>query len=429
MKNKKDKKLKKFKAVLLAFSIFTSCCMCGCLEQLPFITTHGQTSPETAIDDELEEGEVEFVHTSNPEIDENNSDSGESIVSTSPLSESEIAAVVRNTDDVLAQYPDFSGTVLLSSGNQIIYEKSFGTTGNKKTPNENDTYYQIGSVTKQFTGTAILQLEKEGLINTSDTLDKYFPEYKQDFLKNITISHLLEMSAGMGDYMQIIEGDEKLIEEYFKAAQKSESDAKNYIVKTIFEAGIDNEPGKVYTYSNSAYYLLGVIIEQLTGKSYKEYLQENFFDLAGMTDTFFVGDGKDCQTGYSFAEEKFVCDTDDKYHAVEGDYPYLFSAGSVVSTVEDVNKWLDKVTSDEIFTKSDRKKVETSLMLYNYGWNTSDNLWHHSGRTYTYSSQVFLDYRTDTKMVILSNIAFYEDLGQISSSIYVPFVAEARLAK
>ena len=150
------------------------------------------------------------------------------------------------------------------------------------------------------------------------------------------------------------------------------------------------------------------------------------FDMAGMKDTYFVGDGMDYQIGYSFAQEKYVCEKNDKYLAAEGDYHYLFSAGSVVSTAEDVNKWLDVVVSDELFTASDRKKIEKSLMLYNYGWNTSDNMWHHSGRTYLYSSQVFADYHTDTKMVILTNIAFYDNLNQISLAMYLPLVSAAK---
>lgn len=417
--------MKKLLSALLTLSILSTGMLSGCMEQLDFITKTSNGADQTSSEEEvLDEGEVEFHHEENPEVEvvEQN------VPSTSRLTQSEIDAIIKNADDVLAQYPDFSGTVLMSSGNQIIYEKSYGKTGKGKDKNKNDTYYQIGSVTKQFTGTAILLLEREGKIKTSDTLDKYFPDdYKNyEWIKSITIEQLLQMTAGMGDYMQIIEGDQEILDGYLKAAKKSEHDAQRYIVKTIFDTGISTEPGKVYTYSNSAYYLLGLIIEQLSGMTYREYLQTNFFDMAGMTNTYFVGDGKDCQTGYSFAEEKYICEKNDKYLAAEGDYPYLYSAGSVVSTVEDVNKWLDVVVSNKLFTTEDRKKIEKSLMLYNYGWNTSDNLWHHSGRTYLYSSQVFADYHTDTKLVILSNIAFYDNLNQISLAMYLPLVSAAK---
>ncbi len=410
--------MKKILSVILSASVLSSFLMSGCLNR--FVEN---TAKESSESDVFEEGEVEFVHEFNPVIED---DPDNDAPSTCCLSQAQIDSLIKNADDVIAQYPDFSGTVLMASGNKIIYEKSFGKTGKGNEENCNSTFYQIGSVTKQFTGTAILLLEREGKLKTSDTIDIYFPEYDYDFLKTITVSHLLEMSAGMGDYMQLIEGNQELLDGYLKAVKKSEEDAKKFIVDTIFSDGISTTPGTVYIYSNSAYYLLGLIVEQLSGMSYREYLQENFFDKANMTDTYFVGDGKDNQTGYSFAQERYVSDTEDKYLKAEGDYPYLFSAGSVVSTAEDVNKWLNFVASDEIFMPSDRKKVEKSLMLYNYGWNTSDNLWHHSGRTYAYSSQVYVDYHTDTKLVMLTNIAFYENLNQIALGIYLPLVSASK---
>ncbi len=418
--------MKKLLSAILSFSILSTAVLSGCMQQFIVKNTSSPDDESVVSEDTLEEGEVEFHHEENPEI----TDVDDNIPSTSKLTQSEIDMIVKNADDVLAQYPDFSGTVLLSSGNKIIYEKSYGKTGKGTDKNKNDTYYQIGSVTKQFTGTAILLLERDGLLNTSETLDKFFPEYKKyDWIKSVTVEHLLQMTEGMTDYMELIEGNQELLDGYLKAAKKSEEEAQKFIVKTIFDAGISVTPGTTYRYSNSAYYLLGMIIEQLSGMSYRDYLQENFFDMAGMKDTYFVGDGMDCQIGYSFAQEKYVCEKNDKYLAAEGDYPYLFSAGSVVSTVEDVNKWLDVVVSDELFTTSDRKKIEKSLMLYNYGWNTSDNMWHHSGRTYLYSSQVYADYHTDTKMVILTNIAFYDTLNQISLSIYMPLMSVAKTKK
>ena len=145
--------------------------------------------------EELDDGEVYYHFEENPEIEPQElSDEP----STCPLSQSKIDALSKNVDEVIAQYPDFAGTVLLGSGNRIIYEKSFGKTGVRKNDNENDTIYQIGSVTKQFTGTAIMDLIKEGKISPSDTLDKYFPEYETG--KKITIDNLLHMRSGIPDY-------------------------------------------------------------------------------------------------------------------------------------------------------------------------------------------------------------------------------------
>lgn len=416
--------MKKILAAVLACAVFAGA-FSGCVSPIQKIANDNEPVLDS---DELDEGEVYFQFTENPEIEEPSYDSVSDEPSTCPLSQGSIDSIVKNAEDVIALYPDFSGTILLSSGNRIIMEKSYGKTGVKNNENENGTIYQIGSVTKQFTGTAIMQLIKEGKINTADTIDKYFPEYNYDFMKTVTVEHLLEMTSGMGDFMDIIEPNEELLKAYVKAANKSEDDAKKFILDTIFEYGITTDPGTVYTYSNSSYYLLGIMIERITDMKYRDYLQQNFFDRAGMKNTFFVGDGKDAATGYSPAQLKYVSDKETKELRAVGDYPYLFSAGSVVSTVEDVNKWLSLVTTDEIFTPQDRKVIEKSLMLYNYGWNTADNMWHHSGRTYAYSSQVFADYHTDTKMVILTNVSFYSDLNELALKVYLPLVNAAKQA-
>ena len=423
--------MKKILCYIISAVLLSSAALSGC----DFIISDSNTKDNVISEQEdtqSDEGEVEFHFFSNDDNPSKDRTLPKVIEpSTCPLSDSAIQYVTTNADNIIAQYPDFSGTVLMSSGNRIVYEKSFGTIDGK-TPNEDNTIYQIGSVTKQFTGTAILQLEKQDLLNVTDTLDKYFPEYTASagYLKDITVSQLLQMTAGFGDYMQTIENSEDLLNEYLKAAKESDDNAKKFIVSTIMNEGISTDPGTVYSYSNSSYYLLGIIIEQLSGMSYRDYLQKNFFDYADMKDTYFVGDGKDPCSGYSPAQEKYISDKEDKYRQAEGAYVYLFSAGSVVSTAEDVLRWLRVVSSsEEMYNATDRKIVEHSTWLYNYGWNTGDYIWHHSGRTYAYSSQIYADYKTDTQLVILTNVSFYEPLGELAYRVYYPLVDEVKKAK
>ncbi len=151
--------------------------------------------------------------------------------------------------------------------------------------------------------------------------------------------------------------------------------------------------------------------------------------MVGMNDTYFVGDGKDSQTGYSYSSGTYVSDTDSEELAAEGGYAYLFSAGGIVSTAEDINDWLDAVIDCKVITESDCDKIEGADYYYNYGWNTSDNCWHHSGRTYAYSSQIYLDRENDVKVVLLTNVQFFNNLSTIAWQIYQPIdqlVASAR---
>ena len=424
--------MKKLLCIIISSVLISSAALTGCDFIIPDIKNETSSATSDVNSDSDDSIEVEFHFSTQDQDDTPSRDNNPlpKIIepTTCPLSDSTIQDITNNADSIISQYPDFSGTVLMSSGNRIIYEKSFGTTDGK-TPNEDNTIYQIGSITKQFTGTAILQLENQRLLNVEDTLDKYFPDYDAEYLKTVTISQLLQMTAGFGDYMATIEGNEEILKNYIKAAGKSEDDAKKFIVSTIINDGIYSDPGTIYTYSNSSYYLLGIIIEQLSGMSYKEYLQKNFFDYAEMNNTYFAGEGKDVCKGYSLAQEKYISDKEDKYREAEGEYIYLFSAGSVVSNAEDVLRWLRVVTSNELFTANDRKKVEHATWLYNYGWNTGDYIWHHSGRTYAYSSQVYADYKTDTQLVILTNLSFYEDLGEISYKVYYPLVDAVKKAK
>lgn len=406
--------MKKFLSILLTTVICSSMLCSGCV-----VENNNESVPSELITDvetSYNDGEVEFVHSQNPSIVESNEPSD------CPLSQAEINKVIENAESVL-EANNYSGTALIAVGNTIIFEKSYGKIdGRGSGDNTNSTFYQIGSVTKQFTGTAILMLEKQGRIKTSDTLDKYFDG--DDYLKKITIAQLLEMTAGMGDYMQTIEGDEELLKKYAEAAKKSDDDAKKFIVDVILSEGIYTDPGKVYSYSNSSFYLLGIIIEKVTGMEYRDFLQQYFFDTAGMTDTYFVGDGRDNQTGYSPAQEKYISDKDDKYLTAEGDYPYLYSAGSVVSTAEDVNKWLDTLLSGNLIGESDFKKIEKSLYEYNYGWFTSYDCLYHSGRTYAYSSQIFMDRKTGVKVILLTNISFYDNLKDMAKSIFDPLTEQ-----
>ena len=156
--------MKKIMAIVLACAVF-SAAFCGCVSPIQKIIKDSEPVSDS---DELEDGEVYFQFSEDPEIEDQGYDNMSDEPSTCPLSQSSIDSIVKNAEDAIAQYPDFSGTILLSSGNRIIFEKSYGKTGVKNNENENSTIYQIGSVTKQFTGTAIMQLIKEGKINTAE---------------------------------------------------------------------------------------------------------------------------------------------------------------------------------------------------------------------------------------------------------------------
>jgi hypothetical protein len=172
----------------------------------------------------------------------------------------------------------FSGVVLLAKDGNPVYKKAFGYSDWKnKTENNTETLFNICSINKVFTHSIILQLEKEGKLKLSDPLNKYLSIYTDNTGEKITIKMLIEMQAGLGDYLNDPEynsspGKYTSVNEYLELIKKE---------PLLFEPGTDRR------YSNSGYVVLGGIIEKVTGKSYTDNLKERFFIPLGMNNTFY----------------------------------------------------------------------------------------------------------------------------------------------
>ncbi len=159
-----------------------------------------------------------------------------------------------------------------------VYEKAFGYADwENKTPNNNGTLFNIASITKMFTHVMILQLEREGKLNAGDQLSKYLSLYPEETGNKITIKMLLDMKAGLGDYLQDPEFNKN----------PSGFHSVNDFLDIIKNEPLLFEPGTSQRYSNSGYVVLGGIIEKITGKSYKENLKERILDPLGMNNTYF----------------------------------------------------------------------------------------------------------------------------------------------
>ena len=194
-----------------------------------------------------------------------------------------------------AKSPDIKGTYLLANDDEIIFIGGINSVdiyGNKA---DAHTVYETGSVTKTFTATAVLQLIEEGKLSFDDTLDKFFPEY--EYGKDITIYQLLHMRSGIrreffDDSHGLIEGDtnNEAFEEWKKFYRDGYTDEE--LLAELFAAKPQFEPDAQHLYSNAGYTLLAMIIEQVTGESYAEYIQKNIFDICGMehSSSMTVGD-------------------------------------------------------------------------------------------------------------------------------------------
>ncbi len=182
-----------------------------------------------------------------------------------------------------AKSPEIKGIYLLATDDDIIFIggiNSVDTSGNKV---DAYTTYEIGSITKMFTATAVLQLCEQGKLSLDDTLGKFFPEFEAG--KDITIYQLLHMQSGLRrdfttDDTFIKENGERDFKEWVKYASDEFNDEDLFAL--LFGDELEYEPGTKFEYSNTGYTMLAMITEKITGMSYAEYIQKNIFDVCGM---------------------------------------------------------------------------------------------------------------------------------------------------
>lgn len=293
----------------------------------------------------------------------------------------------------------FRGTVYVKIGNALEY---IGTNGfsdkDRHTKNSTDTCFRIASLTKQFTAVAVMQLVEEGKLSLDDTIDKYFPSYK--YGKKITVKNLLTMTAGIKDYINK-DGDTNTYAynesqlEYKVSAENSAKKNKKAVMDWILDQELNFEPDEKYMYSNSAYFLLGDIIEQVSKTSYEKYIKENILKPSGMMNTGFEGTDK-LAVGYQ-----------DIYDNAWTLYPGVgYSATSLISNVPDLLKWVDALCTNKLISEKSFKEMTTPYKgNYGYGFVVSkdSNMISHTGKIDKYNAALVFTKDENQIYIALSN--------------------------
>lgn len=248
---------------------------------------------------------------------------------------------------------EFNGTVLVMQKGKAIYKKAFGMADREwDIPNTTETKYRIGSVTKQFTAACILQLAEQGKLSLDDKLNKYIPDYPKG--DSITVHMLLNHTSGIKNYTNIPEF-------WPKAVLPLSPDSMIALFKN---KPLDFSPGTKWNYSNSGYFLLGVIVEKASGKKFSDFLLENVIKRAGLKNTAMddldsvlvyraKGYGKNRQGVWQHA----------MYISMEGPY----SAGAMVSTVDDLYQWTKALHNNQVLSAASTQKMLTPYKD-NYGY-------------------------------------------------------------
>ncbi|HEX8772947.1 MAG TPA: serine hydrolase domain-containing protein [Pyrinomonadaceae bacterium] len=261
-------------------------------------------------------------------------------------------------DRLLTRYAmyGFSGTVLAAKNGKIILNRGYGLADREHNlPNTTETVFAIGSLTKQFTAAAILQLEAQGKLNTQDFAGKYLGEFPRD-KAGITLHHLLTHTSG-------------LISDGANAQLPLEN--RDEYVEAVKKTRLRSTPGEKFNYSNVGYNLLAAIVEKVSGISFEDYLQQRLFRPAGMKSTGFINkrqwDASLMSVGYepaaigagsvSRVETAKPSKWDDK------------GAGGVLTTTGDLYKWYRALEGTRILSAAGRKRLYTPFLSdYAYGW-------------------------------------------------------------
>jgi len=259
--------------------------------------------------------------------------------------------------------------VLVAKKGKIIYQKAIGKADLElEVPLRPDHVFRIGSVTKQFTAAAILRLAEEGKLALEDELTKFIPDYPT-LGKRITVEQLLNHTSGIKSYTNMLTWDAETRRKDFTPSE---------LVDYFKDQPMEFEPGADYNYNNSGYVLLGFIIEKISGKTYAQYIDEQFFKPLGMKNSYY-GDVqpiiKNRADGYSEGSPGTY---------VHADYLSMtqpYAAGSLLSTVEDLYIWTKAVHSGKVLKPESLKKAFTPHILpnghdtrYGYGWQIGNVL-------------------------------------------------------
>jgi D-alanyl-D-alanine carboxypeptidase len=323
--------------------------------------------------------------------------------------------VQRINDDVWAvlHRTDTPGaTILVLRDGHPLYSHAYGFRAlDGQLPASLDTHYEIGSITKQFTAAAILQLQDAGKLHIDAKVSTYLPDAPH--AGQITLRQLLTHSSGLPDYLGL-SSDE----------QATKSATCQQLMGLVADKPLDFPPGSKASYSNTGYIILGRIIELTSHESYRQYVRAHLLQPAGMTETYTVADEPSLPTmakGYRHANGKL-----ERGPTINDSYGW--SAGNIVSTVGDLEKWNEALTSGKIVPMADYALMMTPQITtggensgYGFGLfiDTVNNQSRigHTGGSFGFTAANFYFPEQKLRIIALTNNADVPEPGEMLTNV------------
>ncbi len=282
-----------------------------------------------------------------------------------PLSNAELAAKLDASISPMFKADAPGATIIVVREGNTMFRKAYGMADlDAKRALTPDMVLRLGSITKQFTATAILLLQEQGKLSLNDDIRQHLPDFP-DKGKIITIEHRLTHTAGIPSYTSAPDYPARMAREESPAA----------MIARFKDLPLEFAPGEWFSYSNSGYFLLGAIIEKLGGVRYADFLADHVFEPLGMKHTAYEGVERHqgvAARGYSLRNGKAV-------PAAPLSMTQPYAAGSLISTVDDLARWDAAISAGKLLRAASWKRAFTPYKLssgvataYGYGWEIGE---------------------------------------------------------
>ncbi len=312
-----------------------------------------------------------------------------------PLSAQQIGTKVNEYMSAATSVDGFSGSILVARNGQPVVSKGYGMANNElDVPNTPQTVFRLGSVTKQFTAMAIMILQERGKLGVSDPVCKYLSECPAAW-QPLTVKNLLTHTSGIPNYTSF--------PDFAKTAVLPTSSAEMF--GQLKDKPLEFAPGEKFAYSNSGYYVLGLIIERTSGKSYADFLQENIFTPLGMKQTGYDNPLKIIKNraaGYARQGGEII-------NASYMDMSIPYAAGALYSTTEDLLRWDQALYTEKLVSRKSLDEIFTPLKSeYGYGWSIGKKFDRqviaHGGGIYGFATEIVRFPADRVTVIVLSNV-------------------------
>lgn len=285
----------------------------------------------------------------------------------------------------------FWGVALIVRDGETLLSKGYGAADYKNRPNTPDTLFEIASISKQFTATAILHLVHENRLQLDSTLGDLFPQRAAAY-KDVTVEHLLSHTSGMNPNGGVPYNSKITRESY---------------IKRVLSLPPTSPPGKEFAYSNVGYALLAAIVESVSGESFEEYAHEHLFRPAGLVDTGFINEENldRSRVAARISRRRGQLDTSADWYYGWG----YRGMGGVVTTANDLNRWSRALRTDVVLPTSLRDELfRVRTNDYALGWRVrvgedEQRIAQHSGGVQGFSCFMMHGVDDENLVVLLSN--------------------------